>query len=87
LIKDTVKLVKYRTDPQILMTFDDDENIRVSTWRNGEFQYESWNAKKYMKDLKPTVFGDLTRICLQARTLEYIPSLFDKKWKRKLNTI
>jgi hypothetical protein len=40
-----------------------------------------------MKDLKATVFGDLIAIyALQARTLEYIPSLFEKM-ERKLNTI
>ena len=64
LIKDTVKLVKYRTgidlDPD---TFPIDDVETYALFQRGEtvgiFQYESPGMQKYMKDLKPTVFGDL----------------------------
>lgn len=64
LIKDTVKLVKYRNgidlDPD---TFPKDDVKTYELFQRGEtvgiFQYESAGMQKYMKELKPTVFGDL----------------------------
>ena len=64
LIKDTVKLVKYRTgielDPD---AFPIDDVKTYELFQRGEtvgiFQYESAGMQKYMKELKPTVFGDL----------------------------
>ena len=64
LIKDTVKLVKYRTGVQLdpdEFAIDDEKTYEL--FQRGEtvgiFQYESPGMQKYLKDLKPTVFGDL----------------------------
>lgn len=95
LIKDTVKLVKYRNgidlDPD---TFPIDDVETYALFQRGEtvgiFQYESPGMQKYMKDLKPTVFGDLIAMNALYRPgpLEYIPSFVRRKMaKKKSNTI
>lgn len=86
LIKDTVKLVKYRfgieLDPD---TFPIDDAKTYELFQRGEtvgiFQYESPGMQKYMKDLKPTVFGDLIAMNALYRPgpLEYIPSFVRRK--------
>ncbi|MDI9308729.1 MAG: DNA polymerase III subunit alpha [Limnohabitans sp.] len=86
LIKDTVKLVKYRTgielDPD---TFPIDDQKTYELFQRGEtvgiFQYESTGMQKYMKELKPTVFGDLIAMNALYRPgpLEYIPSFVRRK--------
>ena len=86
LIKDTVKLVKYRTgvelDPD---TFPIDDVKTYELFQRGEtvgiFQYESPGMQKYLKDLKPTVFGDLIAMNALYRPgpLEYIPSFVRRK--------
>jgi len=86
LIKDTVKLVKYRNgidlDPD---TFPIDDVETYALFQRGEtvgiFQYESPGMQKYMKDLKPTVFGDLIAMNALYRPgpLEYIPSFVRRK--------
>ena len=86
LIKDTVKLVKYRNgidlDPD---TFPIDDQKTYELFQRGEtvgiFQYESPGMQKYMKELKPTVFGDLIAMNALYRPgpLEYIPSFVRRK--------
>jgi DNA polymerase-3 subunit alpha len=86
LIKDTVKLVKYRNnidlDPD---TFPIDDVKTYELFQRGEtvgiFQYESAGMQKYMKELKPTVFGDLIAMNALYRPgpLEYIPSFVRRK--------
>ncbi|NBL64654.1 DNA polymerase III subunit alpha [Flavobacterium sp. NST-5] len=86
LIKDTVKLVKYRTgielDPD---TFPIDDQKTYELFQRGEtvgiFQYESPGMQKYMKELKPNVFGDLIAMNALYRPgpLEYIPSFVRRK--------
>lgn len=86
LIKDTVKLVKYRSgivlDPD---TFPIDDQKTYELFQRGEtvgiFQYESPGMQKYLKDLKPTVFGDLIAMNALYRPgpLEYIPSFVRRK--------
>lgn len=86
LIKDTVKLVKMRTgidiDPDEL-PIDDEKTYEL--FQRGEtvgvFQYESAGMQKYMRDLKPTVFGDLIAMNALYRPgpLEYIPSFVRRK--------
>ncbi len=86
LIKDTVKLVKYRTgvdlDPD---NFPIDDVKTYELFQRGEtvgvFQYESPGMQKYMKDLKPTVFADLIAMNALYRPgpLEYIPSFVRRK--------
>jgi DNA polymerase-3 subunit alpha len=86
LIKDTVKLVKYRNnidlDPD---AFPIDDAKTYELFQRGEtvgiFQYESPGMQKYMKELKPTVFGDLIAMNALYRPgpLEYIPSFVRRK--------
>ena len=86
LIKDTVKLVKYRTgielDPD---AFPIDDVKTYELFQRGEtvgiFQYESVGMQKYLRDLKPTVFGDLIAMNALYRPgpLEYIPSFVLRK--------
>ena len=86
LIKDTVKLVKYRTGIQLNPDeFPIDDEKTYELFQRGEtvgiFQYESPGMQKYMKDLKPTVFGDLIAMNALYRPgpLEYIPSFVRRK--------
>lgn len=86
LIKDTVKLVKYRhnivLDPE---AFPIDDEKTYELFQRGEtvgiFQYESAGMQKYLRDLKPTVFGDLIAMNALYRPgpLEYIPSFVRRK--------
>jgi DNA polymerase-3 subunit alpha len=86
LIKDTVKLVKLRLnidlDPD---TFPIDDEKTYELFQRGEtvgiFQYESVGMQKHMKDLKPTVFGDLIAMNALYRPgpMEYIPSFVRRK--------
>lgn len=86
LIKDTVKLVKYKKgidlDPD---HFPIDDKKTYELFQRGEtvgiFQYESLGMQKYMKELKPTVFADLIAMNALYRPgpLEYIPSFIKRK--------
>ena len=86
LIKDTVKLVKYKhnidLDPD---QFPLDDEKTYELFQRGDtvgiFQYESAGMQKYLKDLKPTVFADLIAMNALYRPgpLEYIPSFVDRK--------
>jgi DNA polymerase-3 subunit alpha len=86
LIKDTVKLVKYRTGIQLDPdTFPIDDSTTYELFQRGEtvgiFQYESPGMQKYLRDLRPTVFGDLIAMNALYRPgpLEYIPSFVRRK--------
>ncbi|QNL49447.1 DNA polymerase III subunit alpha [Olivibacter sp. SDN3] len=86
LIKDTVSLVKHtkgvELDPD---NFPIDDIKTYELFQRGEtvgiFQYESPGMQKYMKELKPTVFGDLIAMNALYRPgpLEYIPSFVRRK--------
>lgn len=86
LIKDTVKLVKYRTgitlDPE---NFPLDDVKTYELFQRGEtvgiFQYESPGMQKYMKELKPTVFADLIAMNALYRPgpIAYIPGFIKRK--------
>ena len=86
LIKDTVKLVKYKhgvdLDPD---QFPLDDQKTYELFQRGDtvgiFQYESVGMQKYLKDLKPTVFADLIAMNALYRPgpLEYIPSFVHRK--------
>lgn len=86
LIKDTVKIVKYRhgieLDPD---KFPIDDTKTYELFQRGEtigiFQYESPGMQKHMKSLKPTVFGDLIAMNALYRPgpMEYIPSFINRK--------
>jgi DNA polymerase III subunit alpha len=86
LIKDTVKLVKYRHDIELDPdSFPIDDVKTYELFQRGEtvgiFQYESVGMQKYLRDLKPTVFGDLIAMNALYRPgpLEYIPSFVRRK--------
>ncbi len=86
LIKDTVKLVKYRTGKDIDPDqFPIDDTKTYELFQRGEtvgiFQYESAGMQKYMKELKPTVFGDLIAMNALYRPgpIAYIPSFIKRK--------
>ena len=86
LIKDTVKLVKYRTGKDLNPDeFPIDDVKTYELFQRGEtvgiFQYESAGMQKYMKELKPTVFGDLIAMNALYRPgpIAYIPSFIKRK--------
>jgi DNA polymerase-3 subunit alpha len=86
LIKDTVKLVKYRTGKDLNPDeFPIDDLKTYELFQRGEtvgiFQYESAGMQKYMKELKPTVFGDLIAMNALYRPgpIAYIPSFIKRK--------
>jgi DNA polymerase III subunit alpha len=86
LIKDTVKLVKYRSnidlDPD---SFPIDDLKTYELFQRGEtvgiFQYESAGMQKYLRELKPTVFNDLIAMNALYRPgpIAYIPSFIRRK--------
>ena len=86
LIKDTVKLIKYKHNIDIdidSLPLDDEKTYEL--FQRGEtvgvFQYESAGMQKYLRDLKPTVFEDLIAMNALYRPgpLEYIPSFVNRK--------
>ena len=86
LIKDTVKLVKYKHGVDLNPDqFPLDDQKTYELFQRGDtvgiFQYESAGMQKYLKDLKPTVFADLIAMNALYRPgpLEYIPSFVDRK--------
>ena len=86
LIKDTVKLVKYRTGINLNPdSFPIDDTKTFELFQRGEtvgiFQYESPGMQKYLKELKPTVFGDLIAMNALYRPgpIAYIPSFIRRK--------
>ena len=67
-----------------LDSFPLDDTKTYELFQRGEtigiFQYESAGMQKYLKDLKPTVFGDPTMNALyRPGPLEYIPSFVKRK--------
>ena len=86
LIKDTVKIVKYRHDIDLVPDeFPLDDQLTYDLFQRGNtvgiFQYESLGMQKYLKDLKPNVFADLIAMNALYRPgpLEYIPSFVARK--------
>ncbi len=86
LIKDAIAIVKDRHGIEINpdeIPLDDEKTYEL--FQKGEtvgvFQYESPGMQKYLKDLKPTVFGDLIAMNALYRPgpLEYIPSFVKRK--------
>jgi len=86
LIKDTVNLVKQTKNIDLNPDqFPIDDKKTYELFQRGEtvgiFQYESAGMQKYMRELKPTVFGDLIAMNALYRPgpLEYIPSFIRRK--------
>jgi len=86
LIKHAVKNVKERHNIELVPdNFPIDDNLTYELFQRGEtigiFQYESPGMQKYMRELKPSVFGDLIAMNALYRPgpLEYIPSFIKRK--------
>ena len=86
IIKDTVKLIKYKYDTQLnpeKFPLNDEKTYQL--FQKGEtvgiFQYESLGMQKYLKELKPSDFNDLIAMNALYRPgpLEYIPSFISRK--------
>lgn len=90
ILKDTVAMIKENhgvdIDPDQL-PLDDAKTYEL--FQKGEtvaiFQFESPGMQKYMRDLKPTQFGDLIAMNALYRPgpLKYIPDFIDRKHGRK----
>ena len=90
-LRTPLNLVEYkhniRLDPD---QFPLDDEKTYALFQRGEtvgiFQYESLGMQKYLKDLKPTVFGDLIAMNALYRPgpLEYIPLLLHENTAMKL---
>ena len=86
LIKDTIKLVRYRHNLDIdIDNISLDDKKTYELFQRGDtvgiFQYESLGMQKYLRDLKPTIFEDLIAMNALYRPgpLEYIPSFVRRK--------
>lgn len=86
LIKDTVQIVKQKHGIELNPDeFPIDDLKTYELFQRGEtvgiFQYESPGMQKHMKDLKPSVFGDLIAMNALYRPgpMEYIPSFIKRK--------
>jgi DNA polymerase III subunit alpha len=86
LLKDAVELVRLRYGIELNPDdFPIDDELTYELFQRGEtvgiFQYESPGMQKYLRELKPTVFGDLIAMNALYRPgpLEYIPSFVRRK--------
>jgi DNA polymerase-3 subunit alpha len=86
LIKDAVRNVAERHDVHLIPDdFDLEDQTTYELFQRGEtvgiFQYESAGMQKYLRELKPTKFGDLIAMNALYRPgpLEYIPSFVRRK--------
>jgi len=86
LIKDSLELVRKRHGIEIdIEHIPLDDTASYELFQRGDtvgiFQYESPGMQKHLKDLKPTVFGDLIAMNALYRPgpLEYIPSFIRRK--------
>jgi DNA polymerase-3 subunit alpha len=86
LIKDALKLLaENRQITLVSDDFPDDDELTYALFQKGEtvgiFQYESPGMQKYLKELKPTEFGDLIAMNALYRPgpIEYIPSFIKRK--------
>jgi len=86
LIKDSLELVRKRHGIDIdIEHIPLDDTATYELFQRGDtvgiFQYESPGMQKHLKDLKPTVFGDLIAMNALYRPgpLEYIPSFIRRK--------
>lgn len=86
LIKDSLELVRKRHGVEIdIEHIPLDDTATYELFQRGDtvgiFQYESPGMQKHLKDLKPTVFGDLIAMNALYRPgpLEYIPSFIRRK--------
>ena len=86
LLKDAVELIQKRHGIALdLETIPIDDVATYALFQRGDtvgiFQYESAGMQKHLRDLKPTVFGDLIAMNALYRPgpLEYIPAFIRRK--------
>ncbi len=89
-IKDTVRAVKKLRGEEVdidAIPIDDELTYKLYQEGNtiGTFQFESAGMQKYLRDLKPTVFGDLIAMNALYRPgpMDYIPSFIERKQGRE----
>ena len=89
IIRDAVRLVKETRDITLVPDeFPLDDPKTYELFQRGEtigiFQYESSGMQKYLKELKPTEFGDIIAMNALYRPgpLEYIPEFIERKHGR-----
>jgi len=90
IMKDAIQLIKETTGDEIeldAIPLDDAKTYELFQRgdTNGVFQFESPGMQKYMRELKPTQFGDLIAMNALYRPgpLKYIPDFIDRKHGRK----
>jgi DNA polymerase-3 subunit alpha len=90
IMKDAIQLIKETTGDVINLDsipLDDPKTYELFQRgdTNGVFQFESPGMQKYMRELKPTQFGDLIAMNALYRPgpLKYIPDFIDRKHGRK----
>ena len=90
ILKDAIQLIRDTTGDEIVL--DDIPLDDLKTYElfqrgetNGIFQFESPGMQKYMRDLKPTQFGDLIAMNALYRPgpMKYIPEFVDRKHGKK----
>ena len=90
ILKDAVSIIKQTTGTEIeIDNIPLDDTLTYELFQrgdtNGIFQFESPGMQKYMRDLKPTQFGDLIAMNALYRPgpMKYIPDFVDRKHGRK----
>ncbi len=90
IIKDAIKLVKHRHGLTIVpdeIPLDDEKTYELFQRGDtlGIFQYESAGMQKWLRQLKPTEFGDLIAMNALYRPgpMQYIPEFVERKHGRK----
>jgi DNA polymerase-3 subunit alpha len=90
IMKDAIRLILETTGVSVdLENIPLDDTKTYELFQRGEtgaiFQFESPGMQKYMRDLKPTQFGDLIAMNALYRPgpLKYIPDFIDRKHGRK----
>ncbi len=90
IMKDAIHLIKETVGDVIdldTIPLDDEKTYELFQRgeTNGVFQFESPGMQKYMRELKPTHFGDLIAMNALYRPgpLKYIPDFIDRKHGRK----
>lgn len=90
IMKDALKIIRETTGDEIdIENLPLDDQKTYELFQRGDtgaiFQFESPGMQKYMRDLKPTQFGDLIAMNALYRPgpLKYIPDFIDRKHGRK----
>lgn len=90
ILKDAIAIIKETTGDEIdIDQIPLEDTLTYELFQrgdtNGIFQFESPGMQKYMRDLKPTQFGDLIAMNALYRPgpMKYIPEFVDRKHGRK----